>query len=407
MSRIDTSIARLTAYDSVATAQPVRAARAAGRLDIAVHARLEDAEAAWRGLEATGVCTPYQRYDWLAALVAAGADADGRIAIAVISRGGETMAILPLTLRRHYGLVQAEMLGARQSNSDWIIARRDFAPGPGEMRALFERIARALGGIDLIRLQNQPAHWQGKANPVLGLPHAPGPSNLYTTMIGGVPTPYIEHRLATKRRNNIKRGKRRLEEQIGPVRLVRIADAETLARVQAIFLAQRGKRFEAMGVDNIFAQPPFPDFFRTLAEAQFGSARPALVLHALLAGEEVLATCWGTMEGDHYSQYINSTTDGPAGRYSLMGILVAQVMDELIQAGIKSFDMGLGDFDYKTEWTEPQQVFDSLIPLSLRGRMTAAVQRRRGALKRLIKQTPPLWQAAKWLRRQLSHWRSP
>ncbi|ODT80031.1 MAG: hypothetical protein ABS76_17735 [Pelagibacterium sp. SCN 64-44] len=379
--------------------------RPPGRLDIAIHARLDEAETDWRRLEAIGVLTPYQRYDWIAGLLAAGADADARIAIAIIARDGETLAILPLALRRRFGLVQAEMLGARQSNTDWIIARPDFAPAPAELRTLFEAIARAAGGIDLIRLQNQPAAWQGMANPMLGLDHAPAPSNLYMTGIGGVSEPYIEHRLTTKRRNNIKRGKRRLEEQFGPVRLVRIADPEALERVHAIFLEQRGRRFSAMGVGNIFAQPPFPGFFRSLATDSFAQQRPALVLHALMVGDEVAATCWGTMAGNHYSQYINSTTEGPAGRYSLMGILLAELMDELIRGGIESFDMGLGDFDYKAEWTEPLPVFDSLVPLSVRGAAIAALQRRQGALKRLIKQTPPLWHAAKWLRRQLSRLR--
>ncbi len=406
MSRSSSTVARRETYNALVPARAAEQLSAACRLGIVVHTRLGDAEAEWRRLEATGILTPYQRYDWIAGLVASGADADAKIAIAIVSRNGKTQAILPLALRRQYGLVQAEMLGARQSNADWMITRRDFAPSPDELLELFHAIARAVGGIDLISLQNQPAVWQGMGNALLGLDHAPAASNLYMTDIDGVPAPYVEHRLSAKRRNNIKRGKRRLEEQFGPVRLVRINDLAALDRVHAIFLEQRGKRFAAMGVDNIFAQPPFPDFFRTMATSGFDQKRPALLLHALMVGDEVAATCWGTMAGNHYSQYINSTTEGPAGRYSLMGILVAELMDELIGDGIHSFDMGLGDFDYKTEWTEPQAVFNSLVPLSAHSRMVVAFERQRGALKRLIKQTPQLWQAAKWLRRRLLRLRS-
>lgn len=377
---------------------PAAGARAAARLDVVVHERLADAEAAWRLVEAHGVLTPYQRYDWVAALVAAGAEPNGRVAVAVVNRGGDPVAILPLLVERQYGTVRARLLGAYQSNSDWVLLAPDFLPSSAELRGIFEQIARAAGGIDLILLLSQPANWQGMANPVLALPHAPAPSNLYTVTIGGTPVPYLEHRFTTKRRSNINRGRRRLEEQLGPVRLVRVNDAATLEAVQAVFISQRGARFVEMGVDNIFAQPPFPQFFRELAAEGFGKNRPALCAHALLAGDEIVATCWGATAGDHYSQYINSTSSGPAGRYSLMGILVAELMDELTQAGIVTFDMGLGDFDYKIEWTEPQAVFNSVIPLTLKGQVAAGITQQVAALKRLIKQTPPLWNAAKWAR---------
>ncbi|WP_240231158.1 GNAT family N-acetyltransferase [Devosia lacusdianchii] len=381
-----------------ATPPPAASARADARLDVVVHARLVDAEAAWRAVEATGVLTPYQRYDWVAALVEAGAEPNGRAAIAVVNRGTVPVAILPLLIERQYGAVRARMLGAHQSNSDWILSAPDFQPSPDELRDIFEHVAHAAGGIDLIQLLSQPASWQGVTNPVLALPHAPAPSNLYTASIGGTPVPYIEHRFTTKRRSNINRGRRRLQEQFGPVRLVRVTDAATLARVQAVFIEQRGARFDEMGVDNIFAQPPFPQFFRELTTQAFASERPALCAHALLAGDDIVATSWGAMAGDHYSQYINSTSSGPAGRYSLMGILVAELMDELTPAGIATFDMGLGDFDYKIEWTEPQQVFNSVIPLTLKGQVAAGVTQQVAALKRLIKQTPALWNAAKWAR---------
>ena len=372
-----------------------------GKIEVKVHTSLVEAEADWRMLEAEGVLTPYQRFDWVAGLVTAGAEPSGRMAIAVIRRAGRPQALLPLLIEQSYGANCARLLGADQSNSDWIMSRTHADLGPTDLIAVFEQIAQACGGIDLMVLRNQPEHWQGKPNPMLALPSTPAPTNLYATRIGGTPVPYVEHRLPTKRRSNINRGRRRLEELLGPVRLVRVADPAMLQQVHAVFIAQRGARFDEMGVANIFAHAPFPQFFRALAQASFGSRRPALCAHALFAGDEIVATSWGAMAGNHYSQYINSTSTGPAGRYSLTGILIAELMDELVQAGIDTFDLGLGDFDYKGEWTEPQAVFDSMIPLTWRGQVVAQVMQHRSALKRHIKQTPTLWRAAKWLRRSV------
>lgn len=370
-------------------------------LDFVVFDSLAKAEPAWRALEAEAVLTPYQRFDWLQALVTAGLESGTSIAIALIRRNGRGVALLPLVIERRLGIATARMLGTGQSNCDWLLTLPDFAPDAATLRHLLARIGRDVGGIDLLSLLNQPARWQGMANAVLALSQSPAASNFYTATIGPTPVPYIEHRLATKRRSNIKRGVRRLEELYGPVRVIRVSDATMLDQVHAVFLAQRATRFEEMGVRNIFAEDSFVRFFRQLAVQSFGAARPALTLHALYAGEEILATCWGAMAGNHYSQYINSTAAGPAAKYSLMAVLIAEVMDDLTQSGIITFDMGLGDFEYKVEWTEPEPVFHSVIALTARGRIAARLLEQRAAVKRLIKQTPALWSAARYLRRQL------
>lgn len=388
----DLPVTHETSIDQVAVA---------ARFDIAVHRDLASVEDVWRSLEKRGTLTPYQRFDWIAALVAAGAEDPKRIAVAVITRDGTVAGLLPLRLVRQGGLVRAHILGSKQSNADWLLAETGFAPTAAQLKDIFTRISIAVGGIDLLSLSNLPASWQGRANPLLALDHAPAASNLYTATIGPTPVPYIEHRLNTKRRSNIKRGMRRLEELHGAVRLVAVRDATMLAAVQDAFIAQRGARFDAMGVDNIFARPPFVELFRELTLASVDSARPALSLHALFAGEEIVATSWGLQAGTHYSQYINSTSAGPAAKYSLMGILVAELMDALTTTGITTFDMGLGDFDYKVEWTEPQPVYNSLVALTLKGQLAAALMAWRDAGKRAIKQTPALWRLAQAVRRTL------
>ena len=168
---------------------PTPLAGRTGQLDVVVHATLAAAEAERRALEAHGVLTPYQRYDWVASLVAAGADPDGRIAIVSIRRDGQTQAILPLLIEPSYGAICARLLGAHQSNSDWILSLPNGPVSPADLLAVFERIAQACGGIDLMLLRNQPAEWQGMANPMLALPHTPAPANLYATRIGGTPVP--------------------------------------------------------------------------------------------------------------------------------------------------------------------------------------------------------------------------
>jgi CelD/BcsL family acetyltransferase involved in cellulose biosynthesis len=84
-----------------------------------------------------------------------------------------------------------------------------------------------------------------------------------------------------------------------------------------------------------------------------------------------------------------------------MSILVAELIDELIGEGITSFDMGLGDFDYKRDWTEPVPVFDTVVPVTLAGSLALPVMDISRSGKRFIKQNPALWSLAQSVRRGL------
>lgn len=372
-----------------------------GTAPVVVHGSLAEAEADWRALEATGILTPYQRYDWVEAILDSGLERAEGIAIVVVHDEARPVALLPLIVERRSGFSIARLLGSDISNSDWLA----FAPrtdiSSEWLGWVLDEVRELVGALDLVCLFNQPRRWAGYANPVLAVAADPGPNNLYTATIGPTPVPYIEHRLTHKRRGNIKRGERRLEEMLGKVELRRVSTSEELERVHAAFLAQRGERFEQMGVGNLFAQESFVRFFKYLATQGFAERHPALCFHALYAGEEIVATTCGAFAGKHYSQYINSTASGPAAKYSLMGILVARLMDELTASGIETFDMGIGDFDYKEDWTAPEPLFDTLIPLTPAGHLAALGLRTSQGAKRAIKQNPKLWGFAQSMRKAL------
>jgi len=377
----------------------------AGSAPVVVHGSLAEAEADWRALEATGILTPYQRYDWVRAVLASGLEHADGVAIVVVRSQGRPVALLPLIIERRSGFSIARLIGSDISNSDWLA----FVPGtdisPEWLGLVLDEVRELVGALDLVCFFNQPRQWAGHANPVLAVGADPGPNNLYTAIIGPTPAPYIEHRLTHKRRGNIKRGERRLEEMLGRVELRRVTAIDELDRVHAAFLAQRGERFDQMGVGNLFAQQSFVRFFRNLAAEGFSDQHPALCFHALYAGEEILATTCGAFAGKHYSQYINSTASGPAAKYSLMGILVARLMDELNASEIDTFDMGIGDFDYKQDWTAPEPLFDTLIPLTPAGHLAALGLRTSQGAKRAIKQNPRLWGLAQSIRKTLHNLR--
>ncbi len=375
------------------TARPVTEA-----LTIEVFTDLEAAEATWRELEARAVLSPYQRFDWIQAIIGSGVVRCERMAIAVARQGRRPMALLPLTISRELGIWQARIAGSALSNADWMIFDPAIAGALDKgflLRLLRE--ARRAARIDVFSLQNLPGEWQGHANPLLAFAHLPAPSHFYAGTLGTAP--FIETRLNHKKRTNIRRGGRRLEEMYGAVQVRHATTPEELSAVHAAFLAQRGERFDEMGVTNVFATAEFVTFFRELGTASLGATRPALCLHALYGGEEILATSIGAVCGTHYSQYINSTASGPAAKYYLSGLLMAELCDELSGAGILSLDLGVGDFEYKLDWTEAQTVYNAVVPLTTAGRAQAVASRLTTAAKRTVKQHPALWSLAKAVRK--------
>jgi CelD/BcsL family acetyltransferase involved in cellulose biosynthesis len=376
-------------------------AEAPSPLRVEIVRNIRDAEQVWRACEHTCVLTPYQRFDWIHDFVTAGGECGGEAMVAILHDEDGVAALLPLIVEeRRLGIRRARIMASCISNSDWMIVRPDAAPKLTRrvlVRALAD-ISRTGIGFDILALSHQPRSWGGIPNPLLAFTHGPSPSNLYFAAMPTAPGSVLDSGVSRKQRKNLRRGMAGLAEMHGSVRLERVSTEAELDRVHQTFLAQRGARFAAMGVDNIFADAAFIAFFRGLALKGLDDERPALAFHALYAGERIVATCCGAFAGDHYSKYMNSITVGPEARYSLTGILMAYLVDALRARGITSMDMGIGDFDYKADWTAEQPVFDSVIPVSPAGWLAAPglVLARRA--KRAIKQNERLWALAQSVR---------
>lgn len=364
------------------------------------YSTLAAAEGVWRELETRAVLTPYQRFDWIDGLVRSGTAGTDQICVAVALVNEQPVALLPLEITTERGLRQARIIGSDLGNSDFLIVDPAALPlSRSVLSAMFDAARSAAGRLDVIRFSNMPAKWGCTINPLLAFDQEPGPSNFYSAVIGPTPAPYIEHRINSKRRANLRRGMRRLEELFGPISFGRATTPQQITEAHGAFLAQRGARFDQMGIVNIFAQAPFQRFFVDTAIREGGKARPALSFHVLKAGDMILATAVGAYCGTHFAQYINSHASGEAAKYSLTGVMMAELCDALNAEGIVSMDLGTGDFDYKTEWCTAETVFNSAIPLSALGRMMVPLMRLSVTSKRTIKQNPHLWKLARSLQK--------
>lgn len=386
-----------TAYAAEEAKAP---AAADARLTVTLFDSLAAAEPTWRELEARSVFTPYQRYDWIASWFEARGP-KGRLAIVAIEAEGKPVALLPLEIGSRLGLRRATIIGTEIGNSDWMI----LDPGASRLMTherlepLLREAARLAGGIDLISLFDQPRTWLGLDNPLLAFPHQPSPNNLY---FGARETGKSFDRFDEKRLANLERRKRKLGEMLGPVQLRAATTPDEIATVHDTFLEQRAVRFREMGIANVFAEPHFVRFMREGAIRALGDERPAMIFHALYAGETIVATALGSFAGRHYSQYISATAGGEVAKFRLIGMLMHELFADAANRGATSLDIGLGDFDYKLDWAVPQPAYDGMIPLTLAGGIGGAAILAARRLKRTIKQHDRLWDFAKKVRAGLA-----
>jgi CelD/BcsL family acetyltransferase involved in cellulose biosynthesis len=314
------------------------------------------------------------------------------------------VALLPLGTHRLAAWRIAVFLGAKETNLNLGLFRPDTTWTREHLVALLEQAARAPGAnADAYVLINQPHEWNGRENPLAQLPHRPSPSfgaagHLDRNSDG------LALDLSIEAHKRLRKKARRLAGRFGPVRHVVARDGETARAILAAFHAQKAARMRTKSLRDVFAFPMVKAFLERATTERLADGKPGIELHALLAGERIVATFGGAGQQGRFSGMFNSfDMDMEIARSSPGELLLLNVIGAARAAGYESFDLGIGEAGYKAPYCDRvEPLFDSVVPITPAGRalgIAAGLARR---AKRTIKQTPALWSlvhAARTLRR--------
>ena len=384
------------------------AARVAGGSGVEV-ARIEifddfaAAAPAWDALEGCAIATPFGRRDWIELWQRhIGAPAGLRPLIAVgRDARDEALFLLPLACRTGRMFTVARWFGGRHSQLNMGLWRSDVAAAltADDLTAVLDTLAQRCG-IDLFVLLNQPALWDGRGNPLMQLAHQPSPDDVFRLDFEGESgEAVLKLRLKPSLRGLLKSKEKKLAKLDG-YRYFRAATADEAERVLAAFLTQKAAHLRAQGVRNAFAEPGMPEFLREACVEGLAAKNPAIELHALEGGGEILAVMGGVANPQRFSSMFNSYTLTEHARWSPGQILIAHMLRSCADRGIASYDLGAGYAAYKRYFcktTDP--LFDSVLAFSERGHLAAAAFRAGLACKRWIKTTGPLWAVVRAARR--------
>lgn len=350
---------------------------------IDIHHDIAPLEAEWRALEARGACTLFQCFDWARIWY----DINGRhkaaeplIVTARRAGSGRVDAILPLcvTQKRFH----REITFADLAVSDYAapVFDPDAFKSADSASSLMKALAAALPDGDTIRLDKIPAFIGTARNPLVDLAHVErfpvGAWAMHVPDDGeGKRPPNASKRAFSKARSKAR------EIAAGHERRFRwLEGRDELDAAFRTMVDLRVRRFDELGRPELLKEPMWLDFYRRLAAHEAGTMRPAII--TLEADGEVIAALLGIGHGDTFHHLMMGTAMEPWAS-SMPGLqLIFDLIRDCPARGYGRFDLTIGDERYKKDvGAERRDLFETRIPVTLKGRALCAAWRAKVALR--------------------------
>jgi CelD/BcsL family acetyltransferase involved in cellulose biosynthesis len=377
----------------------------AARLDLSIGRDLAGIETEWRAFEAEADCTAFQTFEWLSAWMRNIAPHERVTPAIVVGRTAERriLFMMPLAVEEASLTRRLAWLGSDLCDYNGPLLARDFgrhvgeAGFPGLWRDILDRLrADAKLRPDIVILEKMPETIGSQANPFMALPVAANPSGAYLAHLSGTWDEFYAARRssATRRRDRTKR------KRLAALGEVRFTTPDTLPAIGdslSTLFVQKARSFAKMGVADIFRRPGWAEFYREVAAR---SANRGLVhVSRLEVGDDPAAVNLGLVFKNRYHHILASYDDGEVSRYGPGAAHLHDLMGYAIEHGCEAFDFTIGDEGYKRDWSDTRiTLYDHRAALSWRGALAVLPATLAARLKRMIKQTPCLWQAATRLR---------
>jgi CelD/BcsL family acetyltransferase involved in cellulose biosynthesis len=370
---------------------------------IDIHRDLAQAETVWRALEAAQhVSTPYQRFDFLEAWQRQVGEREHVQPFIVIAHDSERrpLLLLPLALRQEHGVRTASFMGGKHTTFNMPLCDREFAHGATELDlAALVTALRARSEVDVLALHQQPAHWQDLPNPMGLLPKQASVNDCPSmTMVPGAAP---ETLISKSFRRRLKSKERKLQTLSG-YRCHIATEAAEIKRLLDWFIRVKPLRMAEQKLPNVFAEPGVEDFIRSACLTPLADGGHLIDIHALECNDEIIAIFAGVSDGYRFSMMFNTYTISENSRYSPGLILMRHIVDHYARLGYRAMDLGIGAEDYKRLFCKGDDlIFDSFVPLSLRGRAAATALSGINRAKHLVKHNATLFHVAQKLRSAL------
>lgn len=366
---------------------------------------LADAAPTWERLQTAGaIQSPYQAYDWVHLWHSHVSPHEGvkPLVIAGFDTDDNPLFLWPLVLERMGKLNVAAFFGGKHATLNFPAWQAGYAQrlAAEDLNQILDSVGRAVPQLDLLMLASQPVSWNGLDNPFALLPHQRSAEDNFRLRLTVAGPEILVRELSSTFRGRLRNKERHLAKLPG-YRYLRASTPADVDRCLDAFFAQKATKLAAMGLKDVFASPGVQDFIRAACHRGLAEGRPIIELHALEGDGELLALFSGVHDGQRLTSMFNSHTLSDHARFSPGLILLQYFIVDAAGRHFEMFDVGPGWARYKTFFCkEFEPIFDSILPISWRGRVAAPILRGLNFAKSEIKRNVFLWNLIAAIRRR-------
>lgn len=383
--------------DSAVPAAPERSEADLARIGVrmAFADSLQDVEPAWRQLEAKGIDSPGQSYDFTRIWTETFEIPRQNQVYVAVEIASRPLMIIALERKRWFGLDLLEPFAGTHVgvNAPLMDRERMALLSDEDRKTIWARIRKTLGA-DILRF--------GRViddDAVLLPGSTTAPSDcLFRTEFASWEECDSQQRTRSRRKHDKQQGQKLAA--LGAVGYQEIGAGDDATEAIDRLFADRAARFAEQGIGDPFAQPKVRAFYRSAFSNQGTLTGHMQVLR--LDGA-IVAARYNLVAGNRMFCLISSMSTDPALQPGSPGKqILVYLMQRIFAAGIRCFDMGAGFTDEKRHWCNVQlPLVEVSMPATLKGRLVAFAFGLIPSLKQAIKRQPRLYNFAKTVRAQL------
>jgi CelD/BcsL family acetyltransferase involved in cellulose biosynthesis len=344
-----------------------------GASGIVATQNLGEVEAVWRRLEANGIESPGQSYDFIKLWVESRGISPRRQLYIVGSFEGAPVALLALRRKVVRGIRQLAWFPGPHvgCNAPLVDAKRLAEMTSDERRTLWTDMLAGIRGADVLYLKSVPQTLVDGIDVFAELGELRAAETLYRSEFQSWDQATATQRSKSRRKHDRQQGEKLAA--LGAVTFEEVGGGAAALPVLDVMFKQRAARFVEMGVPNPFA----PHAVRRFYDATLTAPGVETKLHVLRLNGEIVAVRYNIVHRDRMFCLISSMSDdvaiqvGSPGKQCLL-----RVMQQIFDAGYRVFDMGAGFTDEKRHWCNVQiPVRHHYLALTRRGAAAASLHR--------------------------------
>ncbi len=363
----------------------------------------QEAEQSWRSIEQESDGYVFQTFDWLSQLYHQVGKPMGvkPCLVLVETTTADPLILFPFGIHNRRFLRALVWLGDAISEYQAPLLTKGGIEylDRTSFEVVWQKVLDILPPVDYLHLEKQPVSLGQQPNPMMNLPCWRHPSRGHITRLKGSWNAYYKSKTRAKTRSSNRRKKKQLQK-LGEFKILCPATGSELDRVVETMFLQKSQYYRELGVTDLFASEHRCRFLRHMIKehADVGLVHVA----AIQVGDQIVATNLSLVYENCLYNMISSYARDTSTRFSPGTVLLHSLFQWAIENEIEMVDLGIGDDPYKDRWCEENMdIYDSIIPMNVRGCTAATLLLARLLLKRYVKSSDTLLRLAKALRRKL------